>query len=334
LALRFFNLNTILILMQVQSQPARKPLAVVIGDINIDIITPPVGSHLPETETSFIFDEFHMSLGGNAINVAATLAAMGSSHMFLGGIGDCAISDWIRKKCNQLKIHTELGKISGKTAGITFAITYTGGRRQFIATLGTNQHITMEQLSLQILEKATHLHRAGFWYTPQLKGEPTIRVMKQMIQAGQETSLDVGWDPENFSPSNQELLYKTLEYTSYFFANEKELKAITKKSVLESVYKEILGISTTIDNPVIIVHQGEKGCSIVTRKNLISIPPFPIKKLVNPTGSGDIFNGAFIHGLLQKWPLDKCAKIAGKAAAIHLEDISKIYPSISDIGSM
>jgi sugar/nucleoside kinase (ribokinase family) len=313
-------------------QSSRSPLAAVIGDINIDIITPPVGTHLPENETSFLLDDFHLTLGGNAVNVAATLAAMQAPHIFLGGIGDCAISDWIRKRCQELGVQTRLGTLPGKSAGITFALTYTGGKRQFIATIGTNKHITMDKLDLSVLDSATHLHRAGFWYTPGLKGEPTIAALKQMIHAGQETSLDVGWDPENFNDANRKLLYQTLEYTSFFFANEKEIKAITKQDDLNRACDELLNISSHIENPVIILHQGEKGCTVKKKSDQIHIPPFPVSQVVNPTGSGDVFNGAFIYGLLQRWSLEKCAKLAAKAAAVHLGDFTKIYPIMADIG--
>jgi sugar/nucleoside kinase (ribokinase family) len=312
----------------------RSPHAVIIGDINIDIITPPVGPTLPENETSFLLDEFFMSLGGNAINMAAALAAMGSKHTFLGGMGDCAMSDWIRKKCNELKINTRLHTFPGKTAGITFALTYTGGRRQFIATIGTNRDAKISDLDLSSLDQATHLHRAGFWYTPNMQGQGTIDIMKKMIDAGQETSLDVGWDPLNFPPDHQELLYKTLAYTTYFFANEKEVKAITKKSNVDAACHELLGISTKIDNPVIVLHQGEKGCTVVTKREHIHIPPYHVENVVNPTGSGDVYNGGFVHGLLNGWSLEKCAKWAAKAAAVHLGDFAKIYPTIQDIGNI
>jgi sugar/nucleoside kinase (ribokinase family) len=311
-----------------------KPFAAVIGDINIDIITPPFDPEiLQHGETSCVLDEFTMSLGGNAINVAGALAALNDPHVFLGGMGTCAISEWIKKQCQQLKIKTKFGVLEGKSAGITFALTYTGGRRQFVATLGTNKLITMDKLDLSVLKTTTHLHRAGFWYTAKLKGEPTIRVFKGMIQNGNQTSLDVGWDPENFSDDSQEILYKTLEYTSIFFGNEKEFKAITRKTKIEDAYHELLGISKSIVDPILVVHQGEHGCTIVRKQGIVQVPAYSISKLINPTGSGDVFNGAFIHGILNGWSLEQSARFAAKSAAVHISDITKIYPTLEDIGN-
>ena len=51
--------------------------------------------------------------------------------------------------------------------------------------------------------------------------------------------------PEGFTEENVDLLYKTLEYTSFFSGNEKEFKAITKRETIDDAYQDLLGISTS-----------------------------------------------------------------------------------------
>ena len=300
----------------------------IIGDINIDIITPPFT--LPEDESSCVLDEFTNSLGGNAINVAASLAALGTNHEFFGAMGDGPISQWIIKRCAELNVNMNLTTIPNKSAGITFAMTYLGGRRQFVATLGTNKFLSEKHIDKKKIYESDHLHRSGFWYTPALKGAPTISLMKEMIKLGKETSLDVGWDPENYPQENIELLYETLEYTKYFFVNEKEIKVITQKKELSAAIDEILQISTNIDEPVVVLHQGALGSSIITKENKIKIPTLDVPQ-INPTGTGDIYNAGFINGLLNDWNYEKCGIFADKLACIHLMDKSKIYPTLNDI---
>ncbi len=315
----------------------KSPFAVIIGDVNIDIITPPFDPKwLAEGETSIVLDEFTPSLGGNGINVAATLASLEANHLFFGGLGDCGNSIWIEKKCKKLGVNTHFGKLDGKSAGITFAMTYHDGRRQFVATLGTNKIITYENLNLQALKEITpgcHVHRSGFWYTPGLKGKPTIDLFRDIISRGGDTSIDVGWDPEGFTPKNRDILYKTLEYTKFFFGNQKEIKAITQKEDINDAYDEMLNISTTIEEPVLVVHGGEKGCFVITRNEKIHIDSYKLKKIINPTGSGDVFNGGFIYGLLQGWDFRKSAEFANKTACVHLQDLTKIYPNKQDVNS-
>ncbi|MHA1822002.1 MAG: carbohydrate kinase family protein, partial [Promethearchaeota archaeon] len=302
----------------------------IIGDLNIDIITPPF--QMPEDESSCILEDFTMSLGGNAINVAAALASLGQTHKFYGALGDDAISLWIEQKLKELKINYNLSRLKNKTAGITFALTYLKGRRQFIATLGTNKYLAEEHINLKEISKYKHLHRAGFWYTPKLIGSPTIRFLKSVISEGGQTSLDVGWDPDDFPEEHREVLYDTLEYTEVFFANEKEMRYITGKKDLKSAIDEVLQITTHVDKPILVVHQGAKGSLIATRSDQIKIKTNKVPQN-NPTGTGDLYNAGFIYGVLHGWKLNKCGVFADAVACVHLRDRTKIYPNLNDINA-
>lgn len=44
-------------------------------------------------------------------------------------------------------------------------------------------------------------------------------------------------------------------------------------------------------------------------------PAFPAQPLVDTTGCGDIFHGAFLHGWLEKWPLGRAARFASRLAS-------------------
>jgi sulfofructose kinase len=39
-------------------------------------------------------------------------------------------------------------------------------------------------------------------------------------------------------------------------------------------------------------------------------------KVIDTTGAGDVFHGAFIFGLLKKWPLKRVARFANACAAL------------------
>jgi len=311
-----------------------KKFCAVIGDINIDIITPPFEFPDEIGEFSIVLDNFLISLGGNAANAAASLASLRCPHLFFGSIGDCAISNWIKNKLNELKVSYSLYEIKNQSAGITFAMTFTNGKRQFVATLGTNSLFSIEHIDKNKLKNADLLYRAGFWYTPKLIGNPTIELMKLMIDNNKLTLLDVGWDPEGFNSKNIEILLNTLNYTNIFFANEKEIEAITKKNNLEEALKYLIEIPNQIINPIIVVHQGSKGSLIYTKSEKIKIQTHKIIP-INPTGSGDIYNAAFIYGLMQNWSLKSCGVFADAAACVHLisNDPLKIYPNLEQINS-
>ena len=45
-------------------------------------------------------------------------------------------------------------------------------------------------------------------------------------------------------------------------------------------------------------------------------PAFPMQKIVDTTGCGDVFHGIFLYGMLKHFPLQKAARYASAGAAI------------------
>ncbi len=50
-------------------------------------------------------------------------------------------------------------------------------------------------------------------------------------------------------------------------------------------------------------------------------PAFQATPLVDTTGCGDVFHGAFLHGWLSNWPLERCAKHASRLAAWNAQGL-------------
>lgn len=68
---------------------------------------------------------------------------------------------------------------------------------------------------------------------------------------------------------------------------------------------------------VVVVTLGAEGCLVVSELETIRLPGIEVN-VVDTTGAGDCFNGTFVAGYLQGWPLERCAHIANAAAAISV----------------
>lgn len=65
----------------------------------------------------------------------------------------------------------------------------------------------------------------------------------------------------------------------------------------------------------VIVTLGERGLVYLEGEELAEMPAFEVK-VVDTTGAGDVFHGAFCYGLLQGFPLVRNLQFASAAAAI------------------
>ena len=96
---------------------------------------------------------------------------------------------------------------------------------------------------------------------------------------------------------------KLLSKIDILFINEGELKLLTKHyNTIESLYL----IRKAYPNlQLIVVKRGEYGCILDLREKWQIRPAFPVRSLVDPTGAGDSFAGAFLGRLAKDKTFDE-----------------------------
>ncbi len=63
---------------------------------------------------------------------------------------------------------------------------------------------------------------------------------------------------------------------------------------------------------------GGDGCEVWVDGEKTHVPAVSAKDVVDPTGCGDAWRGALLHGLEQGWSLARCAELGNKVGAIKI----------------
>jgi sulfofructose kinase len=72
----------------------------------------------------------------------------------------------------------------------------------------------------------------------------------------------------------------------------------------------------------LVITDGIRGSHVWSRKGShFHQPALTASPLVDTTGCGDVFHGAFLHGWLSSWPLERCAEHASRLAAKNAEGL-------------
>ena len=67
---------------------------------------------------------------------------------------------------------------------------------------------------------------------------------------------------------------------------------------------------------------GKEGVLITTKNYQKTIPAYRIENIVDTTGAGDTFNGAFsVAYWIKEWDLEKSCKFANAAAALKIQKL-------------
>jgi adenosine kinase len=68
----------------------------------------------------------------------------------------------------------------------------------------------------------------------------------------------------------------------------------------------------------LVVTLGGEGCEVWTHGEKTLVPPVKAAAVVDPTGCGDAWRGALLHGLEQGWSLARCAELGNRVGAIKI----------------
>ncbi len=68
----------------------------------------------------------------------------------------------------------------------------------------------------------------------------------------------------------------------------------------------------------VIVTLGAEGCELWQGGERLHVPGVAAEAVVDPTGCGDAFRGALLHGLSEGWALERCIRLGNRVGALKI----------------
>ena len=100
------------------------------------------------------------------------------------------------------------------------------------------------------------------------------------------------------------------------FANEAELHSLYQTSDFDTALTQLRK-----DTKLGVVTRSEKGCVVASKDGVVAVPAFPIEKLVDTTGAGDLFAAGFLFGLVRDAGHETAGRLGALAAAEVIQHI-------------
>ena len=122
-------------------------------------------------------------------------------------------------------------------------------------------------------------------------------------EAGGKVSIDAAY----YRPC----IHEYYRHIDLFIGSETYFKAMPGTPSLEEAMRSIQKQGPEI----VIFTLGENGCRGVYGENAFELPAFEVE-VVDTTGAGDVFHGAFDYAYLQGWDVERCARFASGVSAI------------------
>jgi len=164
------------------------------------------------------------------------------------------------------------------------------------------QPLRIDELDRDYITSAKYLHLDGFHYESALQSAKWMREAgKKVVLDGHKTSGSVGQHIRNL-----------LEYVDVLISGSGFAKGLTGISDIREAGKRILDMGPNI----FVQTEGEDGSWTITADKAFHTPAFKVD-VIDTTGAGDVFHGAYIVGLLKGWNLQKVAIFSTAVSAIE-----------------
>jgi sugar/nucleoside kinase (ribokinase family) len=168
--------------------------------------------------------------------------------------------------------------------------------------------------------------RAKTIHVAPIAGEINYGIMKQLKTCCNNLSLDPqgflrSFDKKGNVTPNLQVDKHVLELVDICKASQEEVFVLTGQAEL----KEAIKVLHDIGVKIVIVTMGAKGSLLSVEGAQHNIPSCSPNVLVDPTGAGDVFIGAFLSEYLEGKELLWCASIGSAAASVVVEGIGSTY---------
>ena len=178
--------------------------------------------------------------------------------------------------------------------------------------------ISLEDLPNSIQAKAIHI--------APIAGEISYEVIKYLKKYSGCLSIDPQGMTRRFNSKGMvkcsaDMDQRLLGLIDIYKSSFEEIVALTKQSDLRAAIKTIHGLGPKI----VIVTMGAKGSVLSIADKIYNIPACHSEKVVDPTGAGDVFIGAFLTEYVAgKDPL-WCACVGSAAASFVVEGVGATF---------
>ena len=255
-------------------------------------------AHIPLDEKVEIIQNLVQG-GGPAATAIVTAARLGAQTAFIGSIGDDDRGSDILQGLKQENVDTRHIQVkAGKESPAAFCwIEKETGKRSIAWTKGTSLPMDPNHVDPEFIKSLKLLHLDGH------NTEAAIKAARIAKENGVIVSLDAG----TILPDINILV----GLADICIASESFARKYTGEDDIRKAAEKIFQTGCLVAG----VTSGKNGVIAVTPNGLIQKDAFQVP-VIDTTGAGDVFHGAFAYAFIQNWEMERIIEFASATAAI------------------
>ncbi|PYS00309.1 MAG: hypothetical protein DMG15_11890 [Acidobacteria bacterium] len=244
----------------------------------------------PEPNGKTRISQMRVEPGGQVATALITCARLGLKARYIGSVGDDHVGRAQLESLRAEGLELEVREVQGAASQTAIILLEEGvGERTILWSRDPRLVYPVEQLRREVIINSRLLHLDG------CDSGAALQAARWAREAHIPVVIDID---ELYDDSTHELLrlVDCLIASSDFADDPREL-------------------ADRYGCPVVGITRGAEGALFVDHGRLLRSNAFQVP-VADTTGAGDVFHGAFIYGLLQKWSLEDVIRFSHAVAAM------------------
>jgi sugar/nucleoside kinase (ribokinase family) len=255
--------------------------------------------------------------GGSAANTIVGIANLGARAAYVGKVRDDQIGRLYTHDIRAAGVTFETPAAAGGPAtGCSYILVTPDGERTMNTWLGAAQDLTPADIDEAQVAASAIIYLEGYLWDPRSAKEAFVKAAAIAHGAGRQVALTLSdsFCVDRYRDEFLDLMRKGT--VDLIFANEAELRSLYQTSDFETALKQLRE-----DTKLGIVTRSEKGCVVASKDGVVAVPAFPIDRMVDTTGAGDLFAAGFLFGLVRGAGYENAGRLGALAAAEVIQHI-------------
>jgi sugar/nucleoside kinase (ribokinase family) len=233
-------------------------------------------------------------------------AMLGMETAFIGKIGSDELGEKLRAALKVQHVRPLLVMQEGMPTGIASAFITPDGQRTFADNLGASALLSPTDFQSDILNGYDTLFMEGYMVQ---NHDLITTVLSWAKERDMTTCIDLA--SYNVVSQEREFFHNLIErYIDIVFANEDESTALTGKNA-ENAAREMSQICQ-----LAVVKMGSRGACAFVDGQLFTSPGVHVDNVIDTTGAGDSYCGAFVTALSEGKEIKEAMEFASKVSSI------------------
>jgi sugar/nucleoside kinase (ribokinase family) len=269
---------------------------------------------IDEAQAARIYDAMGPAIevsGGSAANTIVGAAGLGARAAFIGKVKDDELGRVFAHDIRAAGVSFATPPASaGPSTARCYVLVTPDGERTMNTYLGAAQDLHPKDIDADTVAVAQILYLEGYLWDPPHAKEAFLKAAKIAHDAGRDVALTLS---DAFCVDRYRAEFLDLIRTGtvdLVFANERELHSLYLTADFDAAVSALRN-----DARAAVVTRSGRGCVVITREETDAVPAYPVERVVDATGAGDLFAAGFLVGLARGADYRTAARLGALAAA-------------------